>query len=524
LAYDFPASPTNGQIVTFGSTAWQWNGTAWLMQSGNVGPAGPAGADGAPGAQGPAGPTGPAGPVGEAPNDGQQYARQSLAWSPFTIPAPAPQVGLVDVGDTPPASPLDRQQFWKSDDGTMWLRYNDGTGPPQWVQTNAQPTPASVITEQFIDLSGAATMDIQVPSWAKGVDLEISAFVANGTYVAMRLSVDGTTFLAGASDYRLAGPEHFTGTAGYTKVDLTPVSELQLSLGNVDATLPILSSAQLTLVRPNNQIHFSMKHYVKTIGTASTLNYTTWWGHQFLTAAAAGSALAIKALRLYCGSGAAFTAGAWVNVKWIGPSAAIQTGTAIADAPSDGCEYTRVNGLWRKKSQTLVLDGIVAPAGGANATVPVGARAVKFNGQMSWNASANALSATMRWSADGTTFVAGAADYGYSGNYFGSVAGTSMLPNTSASYCLLCTSGTVANFPVKFMGHLNLARTVMTQLFHGQVYGTSFQSANHYQDLIQFWSGGGPFAALTQIKALQFGNHANPGTLSDSYVDLEWVY
>jgi hypothetical protein len=48
------------------------------------GPQGPTGPTGATGPQGPTGATGPPGPVPEAPNDGQQYARKSLAWSVVT--------------------------------------------------------------------------------------------------------------------------------------------------------------------------------------------------------------------------------------------------------------------------------------------------------------------------------------------------------------------------------------------------------------------------------------------------------
>ena len=48
--------------------------------AGPTGPTGPAGAAGADGAQGPAGPPGAG--IGDAPNDGRQYARQSLGWAP----------------------------------------------------------------------------------------------------------------------------------------------------------------------------------------------------------------------------------------------------------------------------------------------------------------------------------------------------------------------------------------------------------------------------------------------------------
>jgi hypothetical protein len=139
---------------------------------GDTGATGPQGATGAQGPQGPKGDTGAAGSsawtditgkpttfpptlpiaqsgvtgleadlstkVDEAPNDGQQYARQSEAWHPFTIPTPAPAVGLVDVGEFPPASPLDRQLFWQTTTGFMFLRFNDGDST-QWVQVNSQP-------------------------------------------------------------------------------------------------------------------------------------------------------------------------------------------------------------------------------------------------------------------------------------------------------------------------------------------------------------------------------------------------
>lgn len=169
MAYDFPASPTNGQIVVFGSTSWQWNGTAWLMQSGNVGPQGPAGADGAAGATGPQGPVGPAGPVGEAPNDGQQYARQSLAWSPFTIPAPAPAVGLVDIGDTAPPAPLDKQLYWSSTTGKLFIRYRDAD-TVQWVQVNAFPT------ANFLPLTGGTLSgDLIIAKASPAIILNASA-------------------------------------------------------------------------------------------------------------------------------------------------------------------------------------------------------------------------------------------------------------------------------------------------------------------------------------------------------------
>jgi hypothetical protein len=167
--------------------------------TGPPGPQGPQGADGtgggsgdgATGATGPVGPTGPTGApgaavgIGEAPNDGQQYARQSLDWSvvtggsggggatgatgpvgptgpagtdgaigpvgptgptgtgavgPTGPTGPAGATGAtgggggttVTVSDTPPGSPVDGALWWESDTGNMYLRYNDTTST-QWV-------------------------------------------------------------------------------------------------------------------------------------------------------------------------------------------------------------------------------------------------------------------------------------------------------------------------------------------------------------------------------------------------------
>ena len=72
---------------------------------GDVGPAGspgPQGIQGVPGSTGPQGVPGPQGPQGiqgatggsfpDAPNDGQQWARQSLAWTVVALP------GVIDGG------------------------------------------------------------------------------------------------------------------------------------------------------------------------------------------------------------------------------------------------------------------------------------------------------------------------------------------------------------------------------------------------------------------------------------------
>jgi len=67
--------------------------------------------------------------IGDAPNDGVQYVRQSLAWTPVSVPP-----GTA-ISDTPPASPVVGQLWWQSSTGALFLWYNDGSSS-QWVQVN----------------------------------------------------------------------------------------------------------------------------------------------------------------------------------------------------------------------------------------------------------------------------------------------------------------------------------------------------------------------------------------------------
>jgi hypothetical protein len=184
-ARDQDGTTRPGAIYIRQKKAGVWS--AWVAEtSGGGGPAGPAGPVGPAGPQGPAGtpggPVGPAGPAGpqgvpgpqgapgevpEAPLDGQQYGRKATAgvggWTPITQTAPATAVPLVEagagaigtslryaredhvhpagsgggaavlVGDTPPVGATDNSLWWESDTGNLFIRYNDGNGPAQWV-------------------------------------------------------------------------------------------------------------------------------------------------------------------------------------------------------------------------------------------------------------------------------------------------------------------------------------------------------------------------------------------------------
>ena len=77
-----------------------------------------------------------------SPSDGQQFTpaaggptyvwlAASSAWKVSTSSVP----GLY-IGDTAPASPVHSQMWWDSTNGNLFVYYNDGTSS-QWVQLNS---------------------------------------------------------------------------------------------------------------------------------------------------------------------------------------------------------------------------------------------------------------------------------------------------------------------------------------------------------------------------------------------------
>ncbi len=83
-------------------------------------------------------PTPPSG-ISDAPNDGKQYARQSLNWAQITVPP-----GTI-ISDTTPASPAAGQMWLKSDTGVLYIWYADPNSS-QWIQVSASPQSAAPAT------------------------------------------------------------------------------------------------------------------------------------------------------------------------------------------------------------------------------------------------------------------------------------------------------------------------------------------------------------------------------------------
>jgi hypothetical protein len=88
--------------------------------------------------------------IGEAPNDGVQYVRKSLAWSSVAVPPGT------TISDPPPASPVNGQQWWQSSTGNLFIFYVDpGGAPGQWVQLPTATVPPQTAESRNRIVNGA---------------------------------------------------------------------------------------------------------------------------------------------------------------------------------------------------------------------------------------------------------------------------------------------------------------------------------------------------------------------------------
>jgi hypothetical protein len=359
--------------------------------------------------------------------------------------------------------------------------------------------------EQFFDPTGLVNLDIPVPSWAKGVTLDGSVYTTGGAAVVMRVSFDGTTFGAGASDYNNAAAQHATGTQGYVGMTTTANNFMYLGVNADSVTVPHNFSAEMSLTRPNASALFHLKTYTKMYDSAATLQYRTWWGNSTVMPALSGANLAI------------------VRVKWLGDLAQQPNGVSIVDAPADGGEYVRVNNVWRKKSQTFVLDGLTQ----LDVDVPATAKVMRLDGMVFWAAISANNAVTWRASTDGTNFLAGASDYFYGGliHYAGSAGYGNLVP-TNEAYGRLTFPFDTTTQPGRIRWLFPVIKSTNINALHSGTVNTGYYNtptSNTYTDA-QFTSGVQSGANLS-IKKLRFFNGPVGGAFGNgSLINVDWMY
>ena len=130
MALNFPNSPSLNDLHEENGTKWRWNGSSWIrvVTTSEVGAQGATGATGAQGDTGTTGSTGPTGPTGPTGAQGNQGATGSTG-------AQGSDAGLT-ASTGAPSNPDAGDMWWDSDDGNLYVYYNDGDSS-QWVHINS---------------------------------------------------------------------------------------------------------------------------------------------------------------------------------------------------------------------------------------------------------------------------------------------------------------------------------------------------------------------------------------------------
>ena len=141
----------------------------------------------------------------------------------------------------------------------------------------------------------------------------------------------------------------------------------------------------------------------------------------------------------------------------------------LAEAPVDGWEYVRVNGIWRQQSRTFDLNGVT----NLDIFVPAHARFALIDGFVF-----NPAGIGVRVSFDGVNYPAGASDYQIAGGSHNT--GTSgFVTNalTSGSLMSLTVAGDSVALAHSFDAKVLLKRVTTGQLFSSHTYARAYNSA-----------------------------------------------
>jgi hypothetical protein len=220
-----------------------------------------------------------------------------------------------------PASPTNGQVFTSGGVAYTWNGYAwigggipaaGADAPPdgnEYVRVNGV---WRMVKQTLIPTVGGTSIDIAVPSWAKAVEINSFCFATGSNNLTMRYSADGTTFLAGATDYSYGGPYHIgTGAGTFSQIVGTTTAQIPLAGTGDNYSLPIVIRTILNVVRAATIDHFMSKTFGHSYNGAQ-LSSTTWY-HGSSNVAALG--LRLAALRLM--TAVPFNDGSQIHCRWL---------------------------------------------------------------------------------------------------------------------------------------------------------------------------------------------------------------
>jgi hypothetical protein len=207
----------------------------------------------------------------------------------------------------------------------------------------------------------------------------------------------------------------------------------------------------------------------------------------------------------------------WNGYGWIG--GALGSAGVIGDAPSDGNEYVRVNGIWRLKEQSFDVSGKASQ----EVAVPANAKLCQIVGIVYPSSAAPSSQASCRISHDGTTFLTGASDYNMAGAAHGvGSAGFFNIATYTANAFALSGNIDVANTPNNFTTELGLQRPSTSHNFSQKSFSTNYVTAATHTYMHWWHNGYISVGSGLAIKALQFFMAVPFG--ANSSINIRWVY
>jgi hypothetical protein len=217
--------------------------------------------------------------------------------------------------------------------------------------------------------------------------------------------------------------------------------------------------------------------------------------------------------QVFVSGGIAYT---WNGYAWIGGGIP----AAGADAPSDGGEYVRVNGVWRLSGQSFVADGLAQQ----DIPVPANAKMCQLIGTC-FNPATTNNQVGLRISYDGTTFLTGAADYISAG--FSHSTGTNAYlnyPPATSSFMVLSGISDVISIAHNFSTEFNLTRPSTSVNFNLKTSSTDYHSvaSNIYSHL--FVHGYCAIGTSLSIKALRLFMSYGGNFGVNSTINVRWMY
>lgn len=194
------------------------------------------------------------------------------------------------------------------------------------------------------------------------------------------------------------------------------------------------------------------------------------------------------------------------------------SGSSIPDAPADGNEYVRVNGVWRLSKQNFDLAGLTTQDISVPAWGPIQVRLSVFI----YVGSPSTLS--IRVSQDGTTFPSGATDYSTAGFWHRSDNGAlTNATNTNGNLWSIAGVSDHPAIPQQADTMITLVRSTTGQAFGFRTRGSGYNLAGGMQFQTYYYNGYTPGATWTALalKAIRLMSSVAPGV--GSRLTVEWL-